>query len=255
MHRRQVLGLGAIALVTLPLFPKGSLAEGTFTIKVFADEPLKPALEKIGAAFERNTSNTVQFVFAPSPVIQRRIGGGEAADVVILQPSFIAILAKGGKVATGEHPVFTRVGFALGVREGAKQASGVSTAEALKQVLLQADLLVCNNRASGDHFMKVLDRLGIADAVKAKVARLEPPDVFARVLTESGNAVAVGTATQIKATSGLKLIGPFPGDLQNYIPYAVATTVPSQSGETARAFASFVQSDAAKAEFQSAGGE
>jgi molybdate transport system substrate-binding protein len=224
------------------------------TIKVFADGPLKPALEKIGAAFERNTSNKVQLIFAPSPVIQRRIAGGEAADVLIIQPSLIAALAKDGKV-TGEHPVFTRVGFALGARAELKQQIDVSTAEALKQTLLQADLLVCTNRASGDHFMKVLDRLGIADAVKAKVVRLEPAEVFARVLKEPGNAIAVGTATQIKATSGLKLIGSLPGDLQNYIPYAVATTASSQSAETASAFATFVQSDAAKTEFHTAGGE
>jgi molybdate transport system substrate-binding protein len=114
---------------------------------------------------------------------------------------------------------------------------------------------VCTNRASGDHFVKVLERLGIIDAVRAKLSRLEPDDVFVKVLAGKGNDFAVGTITQIKSTAGLKLVGPLPGDLQSNIPYAASVTAGTKVADIANAFVSYVSSAKSKAEFVAAGGE
>src|SRR5436190_20925498 len=148
------------------------LAEAA-TLKVLCDGPLEPALPAIGEAFRKKTGHQIEFAFAPSPVIHKRIMDGESADVVIVQPNFLAEFAAQGKVDPGDHPAFGRVGIGLAARADAP-ARDIKTAEALKQVLLRADSIVFNTVASGDQFAKVLERLGIADEVKGKVARTDP---------------------------------------------------------------------------------
>lgn len=223
-------------------------------LKVFADSPLKYALVKVGAAFEQESGHKVNYVFTSSRDIQLRVAGGEAADVVIVQPAFISALTRDGKLAAGERPIFTRIGFGLAVRTQTASAD-ISTLDGFRHTLLNADLLVFNNRASGDQFAKLLERLGIADALKAKVIRLEPEQVFARVLEGKGNDIAVGTLTQIKGTPGFKLIGPLPGVLQSSVPYAAAPTTNAKSADAANAFVSYVLSSKVKADYIAAGGE
>src|SRR5947209_20141294 len=76
------------------------------TLKVLCDGPLEPALPAIGEAFKTKTKHQVEFVFAPSPIIHKRIMDGESADIVIVQPNFLAELASNGKVDPGDHPAF-----------------------------------------------------------------------------------------------------------------------------------------------------
>src|SRR6185437_14133122 len=60
--------------------------------------------------------------------IKKRIEGGEAADVVIVQPDFAAALAKSGKVSTADGPIIGHVGVGLGNRKGSP-AHDISTPE------------------------------------------------------------------------------------------------------------------------------
>lgn len=221
-------------------------------IRVLSDGPLEPALVKIGEAFRRDTGNQVTFVFAPSPVIQKRVTSGEMADVLIVQPDFVEELAKAGKVALGERPVISRVGLGLATRADTP-GRDISTPETFKQALLNADSLVFNNVASGNYFAKVLDRLGIADAIKDKIVRMSPAEVFNRVLHSKGNDIAVGTITLIMATKGLKLIGALPAEFQSYIIYTAAPMTNAEQPETAKAFIRFLASPQSKDAFAAAG--
>src|SRR5262249_48374967 len=89
------------------------------TIKVLCDGPLEPALPAVAEAFRKKAGHQVEFAFAPSPVIQKRIMGGESADVVIVQPDVLAELAAKGKVDPGDHPAFGRIGIGLAARASA----------------------------------------------------------------------------------------------------------------------------------------
>jgi molybdate transport system substrate-binding protein len=223
-------------------------------LMVFADTPLQYALIKIGAAFEQETGHKITFAFGSSPDIQRRINSGEAADVVIVQPNFLVPMIKDGILVGGDRSIFTRIGFGLGVR-AQMPSPEISNSQEFKQALLNADSLVFNNVASGEHFAKVLERLGIAEAVKNKVTRLGPDQVFAKVLEGKGNDIAVGTITQIKGTPGIKYVGPLPGVFQNSIPYTAAPSTTTKFADVANAFVKYVSSPKAKSEYIASGGE
>jgi molybdate transport system substrate-binding protein len=223
-------------------------------LKVLCDGPLAPALPAIADAFRKKTSHHVEFVFAPSPAIRKRIADGETSDIVIIQPDFVAELAQAGKVDAGDHPAFGRIGIGLATRADAP-VRDIKTADALKQVLLRADSLVFNNVASGTHFAKVLERLNVAEDIKAKVVRTEPGKMFEPVLNGSGDDIAIGTLTQIRAEKRLKLVGALPPELQSYLSYAAVPMTGTPNAKAAAEFIRFLYTPAAKAQLAAAGVE
>jgi molybdate transport system substrate-binding protein len=222
------------------------------TIKVLCDGPLELALPPIGEAFKKKTGHQVEFAFAPSPVIHKRIMDGETADLVIVQPNVSAELARNGKVDPGDHPAFGRIGIGLAARADAPPRD-IKTADGLKQVLQRADTIVFNNVASGNQFAKVLERLGIAEEVKAKIVRTEPSEMFERILAGSGDDLAVGALTQIRAEKRLKLIGALPAELQSYLYYAAVPMTGAPNMKAAVEFIRFLFTPAVKAQLAAAG--
>ena len=225
-----------------------SVVANAAEVKVLSDSPLEPALVRIAEAFRRDNGHEVKFVFGLSPVIHKRVTDGETADVIIIQPNFIDEFVKAGKVAAGEHPVVGRVGIGLMTRADAA-APDISTSRALKQALLSVDALVFNNVASGNYFATVLERLGIAEAIKAKVTRTSPLDVVARIVQGKGNDIGVYPVTFILADKRLKLIGELPSEFQSYLVYAAAPMTGAQSADAATEFIRFLTSPGSKALF------
>jgi molybdate transport system substrate-binding protein len=122
--------------------------------------------------------------------------------------------------------------------------------------MLNADTLVFSNVAAGNYFATVLDRLGIADAVRTKVVRANPSDVIARVVEGKGKKdVGVLVVTLILADKRLKLIGALPSGLQSYLVYAAAPLTSSHSLGPTRQFIEFLGSAEAKRAFAAAGAD
>jgi molybdate transport system substrate-binding protein len=114
---------------------------------------------------------------------------------------------------------------------------------------------VFNTVASGNAFAKVLERLGIAEDVKAKVVRTEVGKMYEPILSGSGDDVAVGTVTQIRADKRLKLLGPLPPELQSYLQYAAIPLKGAANMKAAVEFVRFLFTPAAKAQLAVAGVE
>lgn len=212
-------------------------ATGGARIRLLADIPLQPALTRLAAAFTAETGIAVAAGFDPSPAVKARIEGGEAADLVIVQPDFMAALAAAGAVQAATGPVIGRVGVGLGNRpDGA--AHDVSTPEALRGVLLGADRIVFNDVASGQVFAAALETLGIAAAVRTRVVRTAPMAIFAPVLDGTGDDIVAGTMTLLATTPGIRVLGPLPAALQRHLVYmAVPMAGTAQPAAAARLIA------------------
>jgi molybdate transport system substrate-binding protein len=194
----------------------------------------------------------VTLVFDPSPAVKKRIEGGEAVDIVIVQPDFVDQLTQAGKVNGGDGPIIGRVGVGLGNRGGGP-AYDISTPEKLRETLLGADTIVFNNVASGNTFAKALEKLGVAETLKAKIVRTAPNGIFDPVLKGKGNDFVAGTMPLIATTPGIKPLGPLPGDLQNYLVYTAVLLVNASQRETAQDFIRFLTSSKAKDVFAANG--
>lgn len=221
-------------------------------IKVMSDSPLQPALTKVVDLYRQQTHNQVSLVFDPSPAVEKRIEGGEAADVVIVQPDFAEALTKSGKVSAGNRPIIGHVGVGLGNRKDSP-AYGISTVEKFKSTLLGADLLVFNSVKSGEAFAGVLERLGIAGILKPKIVRTTPLGIFEPVLKGKGNDMAAGTIPLIATTPGIKLLGPLPAEFQSSLTYTAVLMAKTSQRDAADGFIKFLVSPKAKEAFAANG--
>jgi len=242
----------AIALGILAAGP--AVAAG---INIISAGAVEPGVLAAADAFRKETGVEVKIKFATAPAIRQRVGGGEAADVVIAPPAAIEELVKAGKLdGSGSTPV-GRVGVGVLVRSGAAKPD-VSSADALKRALLEADSVVYNKASTGLYLEKLFEQLGVAAQVKAKETRY--PDgaaVMEHVIQGKGKEIGFGAITEIRlyGDKGAQFVGPLPGNSQNYTNYAAAPSAAPANRDGATAIVQFLATPAAKAAFLAKGVE
>jgi len=226
-------------------------------IKVLTSRAMNHVLTDLGGEFQRSTGHKVTLTLAPPTEIAKRVISGELVDVVMSGVT-VTNLVQQGKIAPGDRVLLARVGIGVAVRAGAPK-SDIRSIEAFKRTLLAAGSIVYTDPAvggaSGIHFEKVLDRLGIAKEIKAKSIRnpqaaTKPSAEFvARGEAELG----IQLISEIVSVPGAELLGPFPGELQAMtdIFAGVLTTAPEP--EAARALLRFLTSPAAAPAIKAAG--
>jgi molybdate transport system substrate-binding protein len=249
-HRRVLSGI--TILLAIAASALAAAAAKSAEIKVFSDGPLRPALERVAEGFERESGHKVALVFDLSPAIHRRVTGGEAGDVLIIQPNFIDELQKAGNIVAGENPIIGQVNIGLSARADATPLD-LSTTENFKRALLGADAIVFNNVASGNAFAEILGRLGLMDALKDKIVRLPPAAVDARIISGNGHEIGVGPVPLIMVTKGLKLVGSLPAELQRPISYSAALMTSARQADAAKAFIGYMGTPQGKAALNAAG--
>src|SRR5262249_55124324 len=112
-------------------------------VSVISGGAVEPGVTAVAELFRTEAGVAVKVRFATAPAILQRVGGGEAADVVIAPPSVIDDLTKAGKLDGAGRTAVGRVGVGVVVRDGAARPD-VSSTEALKRVLLDARSVVYN---------------------------------------------------------------------------------------------------------------
>jgi molybdate transport system substrate-binding protein len=81
--------------------------------------------------------------------------------------------------------------------------------------------------------------------------------VLEHVLRGTGREVGIGAITEIGAyeSKGLTLVGPLPGELQNYTSYVAGVVTAAGAPDGGAAFIRFVTSPAAKTVFSATGAQ
>lgn len=236
------------------------LAQATFAtaaeLKVFSTIGVQAALEELTPKFEKATGHKLTVTWATAAVLVKRIQAGETADVMVLTKQGLDALAKEGKLTQGADAVFSSSGMAMVVKAGAKKPD-ISTPDALKQTLLNAKSIAysdpAHGGASGVFFAKLLERLGIADQVKAKTQH-PPPSGNAAVLVASGQAeLAVQQEPEVMSVTGVDMVGALPGDTNNITVFGAGTGAGTSQPEAAQALIKFLHSDEAKAVLKARG--
>jgi molybdate transport system substrate-binding protein len=219
-------------------------------IRVLSAGAVEPGLVAAAEAFKKAGGLAVRITYATAPMLRKRVGEGESADVVIAPPAVLDEFAKAGKVAR-ERVVVGRVGVGVAVRAGAP-VPDISSTEALKRSILEAESIVFNRASTGLYVERLLGRLGIAEQVQSKSARYpDGASVMEHLLRGKGREVGFGASTEIVLyrDKGLRLVGPLPTEVQNYTSYAASpmTAAPNASG--AQSFMRYLATPEAKALF------
>ena len=139
------------------------------------------------AEFERVSGHKLNLTFGLAAAFKQKIEAGEPFDVAVLTPALLDDTIKQGKVTGDNRAIIARAGNGLAIRAGAARPD-IATPEAFKATLLNAkSIAYAKAGQSGVYFMGLLDRLGVADAVKPRsLAQASGVDVAAAVA--SGDA-------------------------------------------------------------------
>jgi len=227
------------------------------TIKLLSAGAVQPGLVRVIEAFRGETGNDVNVVFATAPAIRKRLGEGDAADVVIAPTDLLDELVKAGNAQAAERVIVGRIGVGVMVRGGAPLPK-IATVDEFKQSLLNAESIVHNQASTGIYLQGLFVRLGIAAQLAAKTTRY--PDfapVRDHISKGKGAEIGLGATTVIieAEAKGLKFVGPLPSEIQNYTTYGATVMAASASGDAAQALIRYLITPGAKALFTAAGVE
>lgn len=230
--------------------PSGAVSPAP-AINVLSGAAVEPGLVAAAELFRTRTGNGVRIRFATTPEIRRLIGAGETPDVVIAPDAALDALAKSGRFdGTARVPV-GRVGVGVVIRDGAPKPD-VSTTDALKRAVLDADCVIYNRASSGLYVEGLLQRLGLAGPIQAKTRRYTGTDMIEPLIKGEGKEIGFMPVAQILnwRGRGLQLVGPLPADIQSYTSYAAQPASQSEAGMT---FVRFLATAEAKRLFVNAG--
>lgn len=106
---------------------------------------------------------------------------------------------------------------------------------------------------SGDYFVQLLERIGVADCVKPKLRQI-PAGGFVGTLVANGSAeIGVQQISELATFSGVDYIGPLPDDFQMTTIFASGISASAKQPSAARALVNFLTAADAAAAFRKFG--
>src|SRR6185295_8166231 len=195
--------------------------------------PVKAA----GEAFSRSSGHRLVYVSDTTGALQKRLAAGEKADLVVVTSQAMDALQKENRVVAGSRVDLARALIGVAVRAGAASPD-LSTPETFKAALLKARSVSYVNPASGGtsgtYFEGLMQRMGIADAMKSKIVyRTQGSEVAAAVAAGEAE-LGITFTSEMKPNPGVKVAGLLPAAIQLPTIYAAAIVTGSQNAEAAR---------------------
>ena len=217
---------------------------GAAEIKLLSSAAMTTVLEDLVPKFEKATGHKVTLVLATSGALNKRVAEGETADLLISTGTGIDGLIKDGKLVSGSRVDIARSGMGVAVKAGAPKPD-ISTPEAFKQALLAAKSVAYTDPASGGasgiHFVKVLDQLGIAAQVNAK-AKLGQGTPTADFIIKGEAELAIQQIPELKSVAGVDVVGPLPAALQSTTLLTSGVLAGAKQPDVAHAFVRYLTS-------------
>jgi molybdate transport system substrate-binding protein len=181
----------------------------------------------------------IQGTFGAVGGILERFNAGEPCDVVILTRAQVDALAAQSRVLASPIADLGSVGTAIAVPSG-RPIPDVSTADALRDVLVAAEGIFFpdpTKATAGKHFQQVLERLGIFERVRAGLQVFPNGATAMREMAQSKRrCVGCTQATEILATTGVRLVAPLPPGCDLVTVYTAAVSAQARNVKGASAF-------------------
>ena len=226
-----------------------SLSAQREEVTVIGPGGVRAAVTALIPEFERRTGHKVKATFGSGGGTKQQVVKGEPFDVPIVQPPLAEVIASGQVVASSETPLAT-VPVVLAVKKGERKPD-ISTPDAIKKLFLAAKSVSFPNpaggAAAGVSIMAMLEKLGIADVVKAKAK-------YGQLNLVAMDEAEIGLTFQSEIDEpGIDVVGTMPRELLP--PTALVGFVSSHAKNpaAAKAFLEFLASPEAAATYRKLG--
>jgi molybdate transport system substrate-binding protein len=224
-------------------------------IKVLSAGAVGTALKALVADYQKQGNNTVTLTFGNVRQIEDRLKAGEAADVIILSKPALDDLVKARGLVAGSAKPLGHVGMGVAIKAGAPKPN-IATQEAFKAALLATPSIAYSDPAgggsSGVFFDKLIQKLGIADQIRAKAVLIRGGSA-ADPITQGKAAMAVQNSSELIGVPGIQYVGPFPASDQNFITYSAGVAIKSAEPNMALSFIRYITGPNAAKRWHDAG--
>jgi molybdate transport system substrate-binding protein len=241
-----------VILAAFTMTPKSTFAT---EIRVLSAGAPKEALATLTPEFEHRTGYQVKYSFAVMTAIKQQISAGENNDLIIMTVQDIEAYVKAGKMRPDGWATLGSVGVVVIVKQGASLPD-ISTAEHFRDALLKARAVVHATPTatpSGAHMAKVIEQLGIADALQNKVLHRPALDGGVELVANGQAEIGIYPASEVAHVKGVTVVGPLPQALQFTLVYAAAVPTDNAMPAPALALVKFLSDPANRIHWTEAG--
>ncbi|KPK17540.1 MAG: hypothetical protein AMJ67_13040 [Betaproteobacteria bacterium SG8_41] len=213
-------------------------------LKVFATNAVRSVLDELVPPFEREEGHKVSISYSPTAQTLERVKGGATADLVIATAAGIDEMTKLGKVVPGSRVDLASSVIGVAVRAGATKPD-IRSVEAFKRALLDAKAVAYTSSGlSGIYFAGLIERLGIAEQVKAK-ARINRGGLIAEVVVAGDADLAVQMVSELLSVPGAELVGPLPEEINQLTVFSAGILTGASKSDAAKALIQCLTTSAA----------
>lgn len=198
------------------------------SLKILSGGAAQGLVASLSAQFKEKTGLAIEGEFGAVGAMAGKLRGGTPADIVILTAKIIADLAAENLVVPASITDVGLVETAIAVRTDDAKVT-INDAASLRAALLAADaIFVPDTKAStaGIHVAKVLQQLGIAEEVAARLKIFPNGATAMRQLAASDTIRPIGCtqSTEILNTAGVVISGSLPKGCELATMYTAAVT-------------------------------
>ena len=229
-----------LAAVVCALLLSQNAAAQASGVHLLASNGIKAVVEDLLPQAEHSIGHPITVEFSPTANLKQKIEAGGAFDVVIVTPEAIADLSKEGKTQQGPGTHISRAGIGIAIRKGAPRPD-ISTSEAIKSALLNVKAVAyAPQGASTPAITRMLDSLGIAEAVKSKTILLQGSDLTIAAVLDGRADFVITLVSELLPIKGIEVVGPLPDQFQQYIKFSAAVSANAKNADAAKALVDFL---------------
>ena len=158
-------------------------------------------------------------VWDPTAALMKRIESGETADGIFAIDYAIDELIANGKLDPATQKPVVRAEFGLAVQAGTKVDAPRDSSELVALLLDVPSIVYSRAGASGIYFEKLIDRLGIGDAVRVK-SLVIPAGLTGEKAREGEAVLAVQQMSELRAGDAVLATATVPSPPTDPDPFA-----------------------------------
>lgn len=210
-------------------------------ILVFSGGAPKIVFDWLTPEFQRDRGHQVAYVFAITKVLEDRLAA-EKPDVLVLPTNVLDAYQQKGLVRSDRRGALGILGISAIVKKGAPLPD-LSSVDKLKAAMLASRSMAMATPGvtpSGTHMGRVLEQLGITDAVKAKLIHRPALEGGVELVARGEADLGFYPKSEVIGLDGLSIAGPLPAAVQLTTVYGAAATTLGREPDAAAAFVAFM---------------
>jgi molybdate transport system substrate-binding protein len=204
-------------------------------LQVLAGGAMTAPLRELATQFERNAGHKPIFRFGTTPELIKLATSGGPFDLAVVPREVFEDADAQAQFVQGATTDIARVGLGVAVRSGGPKAE-INTPDALKKTLLNArSIATIPASAAGTQVLRVFERLGIGEEMKAKIKAQSAPAQIVQAVA-SGEAELGVFLLNVLTAPGLDVVGPLPPELQQEVVFTASIAATAKESEAAKQF-------------------